>query len=264
MRGKTGSSAGVAFEGLFREWFGLREYEVKVYLALLKGRRTLKEVAATSKVPMPRVYDTVRSLEDKGFVQRTAKGPAAVPPRIALESRFRQLEAEAEEQRAVREQAKRQLIPLLTSLQQQGRVEGSEVVLIRGLTTIAHRLAEILGESKDVFLLVRKALEARDLFLGYVESLPLNRMNVQVILPMEARITVDERRLASRLGVELRKHENPLLDLVVADRQHVILGVPDPLSENNRDAVAVWVRNPSFARALRESLESLWRESVKF
>ncbi len=263
MPNKKGPSS-LAFEGLLRERFGLREYEVKVYLALLKGRATLKEVAATSKVPIPRVYDTVRSLEDKGFVQRTPKGPAAEPPRIALESRFRQLEAEAEEERAMREQAKGQLIPLLASLQQKGRVEGNEVVLIRGLTTIAQHLAEFLRESKNVFLLVRKALEAKDLFLGYVESLPLHRIRVQVILPMDAKITVDERRLASRLGVELRKHENPLLDVVVADRQHVILGVPDPLSDNNRDAIAVWVRNPSFAGAMRESLNSLWRESVKF
>ncbi len=264
MTRKAESSVGVGFESLLREWFGLREYEVKIYLALLKGKRTLKEIASTSKVPLPRVYDTLRSLEEKRFVQRTADGPAAMPPRIALESRFRQLEGEAEEERSSREQAKKQLIPLLTSLHREKGEETNEVVLMRGLTVIAERLAEVMSESKDVFLLVRKALEAKELFLRYVESIPLKRMKVRVILPMDARVTGKERELASKLGVELRRHANPLLDLVVADGKHVILGVPDPLSENNRDAVAVWVRNSSFAKALHVSLETLWRESVKF
>ncbi len=256
-------SVGVAFEGLLREGFGLRAYEVKVYLSLLKGRRILKEISTSSKVPLPRVYDTLRSLEEKGFVQRTAQGPAGVPPHIALETRSRQLDSEAEEKRSRRELAKKQLLPLLTSLQRGGGEEGGDVVLMRGLRSIARRLADIMSESKEVFLLVRKALEAKELFLQYVESLPLNRMKVRMILPADAPITRDEKRLASKLGVELRVHSNPLLDLVLADRKHVILGVPDPLSENNRDAIAILVRNPSFARALHESLESLWRESIK-
>ncbi len=264
MPGKGTMPVGVAYEGLLRDWFGLRTYEVKVYLALLKGRRTLKAISASSRVPIPRVYDTLRSLEEKGFVQRTARGPARVPPHIALETRARQMDSEAEEKRSKREQAKKQLLPLLTSLQRGAGEEGSDVVLMRGLPIIARRLADIISGSKEVFLLVRKALEAKELFLRYVESLPLNRMKVRMILPTDAPITQDEKQLASKLGVELRRYSNPLLDLVVADRKHVILGVPDPLSENNRDAVAIWVRNPSFARVLHESLESLWRESIKF
>lgn len=257
------ASVGVALGNLLREWFGLRTYEVKIYLTLLKGKRTLKEISAISKVPLPRVYDTLRTLEGKGFVQRTARGPAAVPPHIALEGRSRQLEAEVKEKQSRREEAKKQLLTLLTSLQREEEEEGSDVVLIRGLSTIAEHLAEIVSESRDVFLLVRKALEAKELFLRYVESLPLKRMKVRIILPVGSRVTREERQLASRLRVELRKHANPLLDLLVADHRHVILGVPDPLSENS-DAIAIWVRNPSFARALHESLESLWRESVKF
>ncbi len=248
-------------ESLLKRWFGLRSYEGRVYLALLKGRRTPNEISAVSKVPLPRVYDTIRSLEGKGFIQRTADGPAANPPSIALESRSNQLEAEAEKENSGREQAKKRLIQSLM-LVHRNRGEASDVMVLKGLYAIAERMIQIMSDSKEVFLLVRKGLEAKEFFLRYVTALPIKRMKIRVIIPWSARLTQDEKKLASKLGLQLRRHPNPLLDLVVADSRHVILGVPDPLSDS-QDAVAVLVQNPSFAAALHESLETLWRESVK-
>lgn len=251
----------VDVESLLRKWFGLRSYEVKVYLALLKGRRTSKEISAISKVPLPRVYDTLRSLDGKGFIQRTADGPTANAPRIALQSRAHQLEAEAEKVRAGRELAKSRLIQFLM-LRHGEKSEASDVMILKGLYAIAERMVQIMSDSREVFLLVRKGLEAKQLFLSYVTALPSKRIKVRVIVPFKARLTQDEKELASKLGFQLRRHPNPLLDLVVADKRHVILGVPDPLSDS-RDAVAVWVQDPSFAAALLDSLDALWRESVK-
>ncbi len=248
-------------ESLLRRWFGLHSYEVKVYVALLKGRRTPRDISATSKVPLPRVYDTLRSLDGKGFIQHTADGPAANPPRIALQGRQYQLDAEAEMVKSGRSDARKNLIQFLMSLHKETS-EASDVMILRGLPSIAERMVMILSDSSEVFVLVRKGLEAKEIFLQYVTALPVKKMKVRVIVPQSARLTRHEKELASKLGFELRRHPNPLLDVVVADRKHVILGVPDPLAES-RDAIAVCVQNPSFASALHESLEALWRESVK-
>ena len=84
---------------LLRE-FGLNTYEAKCYLALLKIERgSASEVARVSGVPHQRVYDSLSSLEEKGFVQVINKKPkffVPLPVREALMNRIYQLKVEFE------------------------------------------------------------------------------------------------------------------------------------------------------------------------
>ncbi|THE63974.1 TrmB family transcriptional regulator [Salinadaptatus halalkaliphilus] len=49
---------------------GLTEYEIDAYLALLEvGSAPVVTIAERSSVPAAQIYDTVRSLEDRGFVE---------------------------------------------------------------------------------------------------------------------------------------------------------------------------------------------------
>ncbi|WP_049926901.1 TrmB family transcriptional regulator [Halopiger goleimassiliensis] len=49
---------------------GLTEYEIDAYLTLLEvGSAPVVTVAERSSVPAPQIYETVRSLEDRGFVE---------------------------------------------------------------------------------------------------------------------------------------------------------------------------------------------------
>jgi sugar-specific transcriptional regulator TrmB len=52
------------------ERFNLGEYEIDAYLAVLEhGELTASEIADRTDIPQPRVYDTVRSLSDRGLVE---------------------------------------------------------------------------------------------------------------------------------------------------------------------------------------------------
>jgi len=52
------------------EQFDFSEYETAAYLAVLEyGRLTASQIADETDIPQPRVYDTVRSLADHGFVE---------------------------------------------------------------------------------------------------------------------------------------------------------------------------------------------------
>ncbi|PSQ58023.1 ArsR family transcriptional regulator [Halobacteriales archaeon SW_7_71_33] len=70
------------------EQFDLGEYEIEAYLAVLDhGRLTAGEIADRTDVPQPRVYDTVRSLADRGLVELQESRPlevVAVDPEEAL------------------------------------------------------------------------------------------------------------------------------------------------------------------------------------
>ncbi len=68
--------------------FNLGEYEIDAYLAVLEhGQLTASEIADKTDIPQPRVYDTVRSLSDRGLVELRESRPmkiVAVDPQDAF------------------------------------------------------------------------------------------------------------------------------------------------------------------------------------
>jgi sugar-specific transcriptional regulator TrmB len=68
--------------------FNLGEYEIEAYLAVLEhGELTASEIADRTEIPQPRVYDTVRSLSDRGLVELRESRPmkiVAVAPEDAF------------------------------------------------------------------------------------------------------------------------------------------------------------------------------------
>ncbi|MFC6724557.1 HTH-type sugar sensing transcriptional regulator TrmB [Halobium palmae] len=61
------------------ERFNLGEYEIEAYLAVLEhGELTASEIADSTDIPQPRVYDTVRSLSDRGLVELRESRPMKI------------------------------------------------------------------------------------------------------------------------------------------------------------------------------------------
>jgi sugar-specific transcriptional regulator TrmB len=59
--------------------FNLGEYEIDAYLAVLEhGELTASEIADSTDIPQPRVYDTVRSLSDRGLVELRESRPMKI------------------------------------------------------------------------------------------------------------------------------------------------------------------------------------------
>jgi sugar-specific transcriptional regulator TrmB len=61
------------------ERFDFGEYEIEAYLAVLRhGKLTASDIAERTDIPQPRVYDTVRTLSDNGFVELRDSRPLEV------------------------------------------------------------------------------------------------------------------------------------------------------------------------------------------
>ncbi|RQG95694.1 HTH-type sugar sensing transcriptional regulator TrmB [Natrarchaeobius oligotrophus] len=59
--------------------FNLGEYEIDAYLTVLEqGQLTASEISDRTEIPQPRVYDTVRSLSDRGLVELRESRPMKV------------------------------------------------------------------------------------------------------------------------------------------------------------------------------------------
>ncbi len=84
--------------------FDLGEYEIEAYLTVLRhGELTASEIADRTDIPQPRVYDTVRSLGDRGLVELRESRPmkvVAIDPEEAfadLQSQFASMVADLED-----------------------------------------------------------------------------------------------------------------------------------------------------------------------
>jgi sugar-specific transcriptional regulator TrmB len=74
----TSEDLGGAFTQV-NQRFDLNDYETDAYLAVLEhGRLTASEIAERTDIPQPRVYDTVRSLEERGLVELRESRPITV------------------------------------------------------------------------------------------------------------------------------------------------------------------------------------------
>jgi sugar-specific transcriptional regulator TrmB len=115
------------------ERFNLGEYGTDAYLAVLEhGELTASEISERTDIPQPRVYDTVRSLSDRGLVELRESRPmkvVAIDPTEAFE------ELESSLDRMIAELEARYTAPAR---------ETEAVSLVRSRATILRYVEEVI------------------------------------------------------------------------------------------------------------------------
>ncbi|WP_114578945.1 HTH-type sugar sensing transcriptional regulator TrmB [Saliphagus sp. LR7] len=117
--------------------FSLGEYEIDAYLAVLEhGTLTASEIADHTEIPQPRVYDTVRSLNDRGLVELQESRPMKV---VAIDpgEAFEDVEA-----------ALGEMIDGLESRYTAPARETEAVTLVKSRSTILRYLEEIIESAE--------------------------------------------------------------------------------------------------------------------
>jgi HTH-type transcriptional regulator, sugar sensing transcriptional regulator len=117
--------------------FNLGEYEIDAYLSVLEqGQLTASEIADRTDIPQPRVYDTVRSLSDRGLVELRESRPmkvVAIDPADAFDDVQRSLEEMIDELEA------RYTAPARDT---------EAVSLVKSRSTILRYLEEIINDAE--------------------------------------------------------------------------------------------------------------------
>jgi len=242
---------------LLRRFFGLNQYEARVYIALLKRPMSLSEVSSAAKIPKPRVYDVVRSLESKGFVRSSGAELHAINPEVALPARRASLRAAFEEEDSKRLRAQ---MALVDSLKSSGEHTPREPVILRGFEQVVALLYQVLPQSNQVMLTLNKALEARAYFRGAVKgAVGTGRQRViMALMPLGVKLEREDLELIDTLGAQVRLTAGVLLDTMVTDTDDVVIGLPDPSSTQSVPVVAVYVKDHAFASSLRDTFKKVW------
>lgn len=255
-------------ESSLKDNFKLSSYESKVYLTLLKrGKQTPKQVSASAMVPMPRIYDTLETLMSKGFVMRQDDSYSPISPRQALRGRSAQFEIQFSQEQRRRKVVEDQVVSILEqSVPRNSTEEPAEISILKGFNAISNKFADLLESSKDIVLVAKRAIEAREVFIPILSEYAGQKnagKRIRIIVPKGVKITHKEAEKARKANAEIRLSDHVIFDLMITDKNHVIIGVPDPLSDEINHAIAIWVRNPSFASSTRRSVDEIWKSAKR-
>ncbi len=256
-------------ERSLKDNFKLSSYEARVYLSLARlGKQKLKQLSQTAGVPLPRIYDTLESLMSKGFIMKQEESFAPIPVKQALMGRVAQFEMQFQEEQKHRIEVEQDLVSAFQLASFSPAVSGnssSEISILKGFNTIANKFAELLENSRDVYLVAKRAVEAKEFFIPILAGLSsgATERRIRIITPKTTKITKKEWENAQEIGIEIRKSNNIIFDIMVADTDDVLLGVPDPLSEEINHAIGIWVHNRSFAGSTRTAIEEMWKLAEK-
>ncbi len=248
-------------ERTLRDEFGLNSYEARAYVALLRKKMKPKEVASAAAIPMPRIYDTLRGLLEKGYVHLSAESYLAESPAAALRTAMIRGKNVFEEEQRRRELALREVVLRLKPLLSRRQEFWPEPVLLKGIDSIMSKFLEILNESNDILLMVRKAMRVRGIFRDSIENVPIAKKRIRILFPSTPRLSSSDLKFLKEKKIGYRIYERAILDVMVADDRDVMLGVPDKEEEEPFSAIALWVRNPRFAKSTRTGIEDIWRVS---
>ena len=255
-------------ESSFKENFKLSSYESKVYLSLLKrSKQTPKQLSVSAVVPMPRIYDTLETLMSKGFVMRQDDSYTPISPRQALRGRTAQFEVQFSQEQRRRKLVEDQVVSILEqSVPTALAEEPGEISILKGFNAISNKFVDLLEGSKDIVLVAKRAIEAREVFIPILSEYAgkkNTRKRIRIIAPKGVKIIQKEAEEARKSNAEIRLSDHVIFDLMIADKNDVIIGVPDPMSDEINHAIAIWVRNPSFASSTRKAVDEIWKSAER-
>lgn len=230
---------------------GLTDYETRAYLILLeRGVMIASEVSEHGGVPYSKIYETLNSLERKGWIEAEKGRPHRYFPKApseALEAVRLRLEDMVSGWRHV---VLEELQPLY---ERRELLEKPDIWILRGEFSVLAKLKEMLNSARKELMIAAPAF-ARD-FVGAVVSM-LNQLrdsgvNVQVMVTGDWDI-----EKIVKLG-EVKVRDGMFGGGVVVDSREALL-----LLGEDKPTLVIWSNHTSLVKFARDYFQYLW-ESAK-
>jgi len=200
--------------------FGLTEYEVKAYIALVEaGPVPASQLSTTAGIPYSKIYEILGNLERKGWVETEQGRPSkyfAKPPSTALESSRVRMENTLKSSQS---DALTELQPLYEKKEVQER---PDIWIVRGQNNILDRIKETLGRTRRELLVALPVLP--DSLISVAAPL-LSNMNsrgikVSIMVPS---VTAKEAIRRLKGLAEVRVREQMFGGGMISDSNQIII-----------------------------------------
>jgi len=229
---------------------GLTDYETRAYLILLEqGVMTASEVSEHGGVPYSKVYETLNSLERKGWIEAEKGRPSRYFPKAPSEA----LEAARLRLEDMMGGWKHVVLGELQPLYERRELlEKPDIWILRGEFSVLAKLREMLSGTKKELMVAAPAF-AKD-FVGAVISM-LSQLrdtgvNVQVMVTRDW----DVEKMA-KIG-DVRVREGMFGGGVVVDSREALL-----LLGEDKPTLVIWSNHTGLVKFARDYFQYLWSSS---
>ena len=232
---------------------GLTEYETRAYLILLeRGVMTASEVSEHGGLPYSKVYETLNSLERKGWVEVERGRPSRYFPKAPSES----LEAARLRLEDMVGSWKRVILGELQPLYEKRELmEKPDIWILRGEFSILAKLKEMLDVAKNELMIAVPAfakgfVDASVSVLGRVRS---SGVRVQIMMTEG-----DYLEKVAEVG-EARVRDNLFGGGVIVDGKEALLFLGEADTKRSYSGLLViWSNHIGLVKFAREYFQLLW------
>ncbi len=200
--------------------FGLTEYEVKTYIALVEsGPMPASELSKVASVPYSKIYEIIGNLERKGWVESEQGRPSKYYPKspsTALESSRMRFETTLKSSQA---DAMGELQPLY---EKKGVQERPDIWIVRGQNNILDKIRESLGRTRNELLVAMPVVPETILSLAAPLLSMMKERGVKVSVMVPETAGKDALRRFKDVA-EIRVREQMFGGGLISDSNQIIL-----------------------------------------
>ncbi|MFB6191045.1 MAG: TrmB family transcriptional regulator [Candidatus Nanohaloarchaea archaeon] len=240
---------------------GLTEYEARVYVALLRyGSMEGPAVAEKAEVPKTRVYDSLRSLAEKGLASKVQERPmkfSPIEPEKGLDPLYRKKVDNLEHKR-------NRAMEVLEGIEGEREIEESiesKVDIVLGEEKMFEQLTGRIGDAKDellLFVIGRKTPKKTEAAVGRAVK---NGIDVKIVTARYDEENADFYDRGGELGVDVRYYDTePGYAFGVIDRETVMLNITDEEVQGER--MTIFLESEGLAGALSDYFEGIWDSAM--
>jgi len=200
--------------------FGLTEYEVKAYIALVEsGPMPASQLSTTAAIPYSKIYEILGNLERKGWVESEQGRPSKYfpkPPSTALESsRVRMGNTLMSSQT----EALSELQPLY---EKKGVQERPDIWIVRGQDNILDRIKETLGRTRKELLVAMPIVPDPVISMAAPLLSLMNSRGIKVSIMVPSPTSKDFAKKMKGLA-EVRVREQMFGGGIISDSSEIII-----------------------------------------
>jgi sugar-specific transcriptional regulator TrmB len=235
---------------------GLNKYESKAYQALLQGSCTANILSQRSRVPHGKIYPTLYSLKNKGFITIDNKKPktfTAIEPKKTITKALKNKEKEFQ-------QFQDEVNKITQTLGQMAGRRESEVLekfrVIKGYKKYLNFSAYLHNQVKKEWFSISRLPVYKPHIDSYKEAI---KKGIKIKLLVSHPDLKDENLKAWKaINANIRKIDYLQTRFSVIDGKEVVLRF-----SGGKEYIALWIKNESLAQSMRNYFLNLWKNGKK-
>lgn len=234
---------------------GLTDYETRAYLALLeKGALTASQVSEDAEVPYSKIYETLSSLERKGWIETEHGRPTRYYPKAPSEA-LATMKLQLEDK--VKTWEKTVLDELEPLYERREIREKPDIWILRGEFNTLAKLKEMIEKTRNKLMIAAPILPKTlaDVTTNMIEA--LHNANVKVLFMVSKK--AKEWNL-KKLGdvAEVRVRDHMFGGGAIADGKEAMLFLGE-----DKPTLVIWSNHLGLVQFAKDYFEYLWGSSKK-